>query len=341
MSSNITLPVGSEQEGQRIDKFLQESLPGMSRSQAQKWIVQGLVRIGEKGAGKNDKLKSGMVVSVELPIPPEELDGEPDWEEILHPTTLPQPQEIPLDIVYEDEHLLVVNKPKHMVVHPGAGNEQGTLVNALLFHCKGQLAACNGMERQGIVHRIDKDTSGLLVCAKDDESYRALSEQIAAHTVDRFYEAVVYGNVKEDSGTIDLPIGRSLKDRKKMAVHLDARQPDGSLQGAREAVTHFEVLRRYEGCTHLRCRLETGPTHHIGVHLSYPGHPVAGDEQYGPQKAIKRLQGQCLHARALGFTHPVTGERLYFESQLPEYFTSFLKTLRPKEDLSNGERTDF
>ena len=330
MSSNITLPVGSEQEGQRIDKFLQESLPGMSRSQAQKWIVQGLVRIGEKGAGKNDKLKSGMVVSVELPIPPEELDGEPDWEEILHPTTLPQPQEIPLDIVYEDEHLLVVNKPKHMVVHPGAGNEQGTLVNALLFHCKGQLAACNGMERQGIVHRIDKDTSGLLVCAKDDESYRALSEQIAAHTVDRFYEAVVYGSVREDSGTIDLPIGRSLKDRKKMAVRLDARQPDGSLQGAREAVTHFEVLCRYEGFTH-----------QIRVHLSYLGHPVAGDELYGPQKAIKRLQGQCLHARALGFTHPVTGERLYFESQLPEYFTSFLKTLRPKEDLSNGERTDF
>ena len=315
MSSNITLPVGSEQEGQRIDKFLQESLPGMSRSQAQKWIAQGLVRIGEKAAGKNDKLKSGMVVSVELPIPPEELDGEPDWE--------------------------VVNKPKQMVVHPGAGNEQGTLVNALLFHCKGQLAACNGMERQGIVHRIDKDTSGLLVCAKDDESYRALSEQIAAHTVDRFYEAVVYGNVKEDSGTIDLPIGRSLKDRKKMAVRLDARQPDGSLQGAREAVTHFEVLRRYEGFTHLRCRLETGRTHQIRVHLSYLGHPVAGDELYGPQKAIKRLQGQCLHARALGFTHPVTGERLYFESQLPEYFTSFLKTLRPKEDLSNGERTDF
>ena len=274
MSSNITLPVGSEQEGQRIDKFLQESLPGMSRSQAQKWIVQGLVRIGEKGAGKNDKLKSGMVVSVELPIPPEELDGEPDWEEILHPTTLPQPQEIPLDIVYEDEHLLVVNKPKHMVVHPGAGNEQGTLVNALLFHCKGQLAACNGMERQGIVHRIDKDTSGLLVCAKDDKSYRVLSEQIAAHTVDRFYEAVVYGNVKEDSGTIDLPIGRSLKDRKKMAVRLDARQPDGSLQGAREAVTHFEVLRRYEGFTHLRCRLETGRTHQIRAvsytHLTLP-----------------------------------------------------------------------
>ena len=193
----------------------------------------------------------------------------------------------------------------------------------------------------GIVHRIDKDTSGLLVCAKDDESYRALSEQIAAHTVDRFYEAVVYGNVKEDSGTIDLPIGRSLKDRKKMAVRLDARQQDGSLQGAREAVTHFEVLRRYEGFTHLRCRLETGRTHQIRVHLSYLGHPVAGDELYGPQKAIKRLQGQCLHARALGFTHPVTGERLYFESQLPEYFTSFLKTLRPKEDLSNGERTDF
>ena len=308
MSSNITLPVGSEQEGQRIDKFLQESLPGMSRSQAQKWIAQGLVRIGEKAAGKNDKLKSGMVVSVELPIPPEELDGEPDWEEILHPTTLPQPQEIPLDIVYEDEHLLVVNKPKGMVVHPAPGN-----CFMLRYFCP----YVGGELRPGIVHRIDKDTSGLLVCAKDDESYRALSEQIAAHTVDRFYEAVVYGNVKEDSGTIDLPIGRSLKDRKKMAVRLDARQPDGSLQGAREAVTHFEVLRRYEGFTHLRCRLETGRTHQIRVHLSYLGYPVAGDELYGPQKAIKRLQGQCLHARALGFTHPVTGERLYFESQLP------------------------
>ena len=321
MSSNITLPVGSEQEGQRIDKFLQESLPGMSRSQAQKWIVQGLVRIGEKGAGKNDKLKSGMVVSVELPIPPEELDGEPDWEEILHPTTLPQPQEIPLDIVYEDEHLLVVNKPKHMVVHPGAGNEQGTLVNALLFHCKGQLAACNGMERQGIVHRIDKDTSGLLIVAKNDFSHTRLAEQIQAHTFTREYSAVVYGSFKEDSGTVDQPLGRHPTDRKKIAVLPNS-------PSARRAVTHFWVVKRFQGFTQLRLRLETGRTHQIRVHMAYLGHPVAGDPVYGPKKSITSLEGQCLHAGKIGFVHPRTGEYLEFEAPLPAYFTGFLQKLK-------------
>lgn len=318
--------VEAEAAGQRIDRFLSGEDTGLSRSALQGLVAEGHVLCNGKSIAKSLKLKAGDTILLEIP------DAKP-IEAV--------PQDIPLDIVYEDDHLLVVNKPKGMVVHPAPGNPDGTLVNALLWHCKGSLSGIGGEIRPGIVHRIDKDTSGLLVCAKDDESYRALSEQIAAHTVDRFYEAVVYGNVKEDSGTIDLPIGRSLKDRKEMAVRLDARQPDGSLQGAREAVTHFEVLRRYEGFTHLRCRLETGRTHQIRVHLSYLGHPVAGDELYGPQKAIKRLQGQCLHARALGFTHPVTGERLYFESQLPEYFTSFLKTLRPKEDLSNGERTDF
>lgn len=318
--------VEAEAAGQRIDRFLSGEDTGLSRSALQGLVAEGHVLCNGKSIAKSLKLKAGDTILLEIP------DAKP-IEAV--------PQDIPLDIVYEDDHLLVVNKPKGMVVHPAPGNPDGTLVNALLWHCKGSLSGIGGEIRPGIVHRIDKDTSGLLVCAKDDESYRALSEQIAAHTVDRFYEAVVYGSVREDSGTIDLPIGRSLKDRKKMAVRLDARQPDGSLQGAREAVTHFEVLRRYEGFTHLRCRLETGRTHQIRVHLSYLGHPVAGDELYGPQKAIKRLQGQCLHARALGFTHPVTGERLYFESQLPEYFTSFLKTLRPKEDLSNGERTDF
>ena len=318
--------VEAEAAGQRIDRFLSGEDTGLSRSALQGLVADGHVLCNGKSIAKSLKLKAGDTILLEIP------DAKP-IEAV--------PQDIPLDIVYEDDHLLVVNKPKGMVVHPAPGNPDGTLVNALLWHCKGSLSGIGGEIRPGIVHRIDKDTSGLLVCAKDDESYRALSEQIAAHTVDRFYEAVVYGSVREDSGTIDLPIGRSLKDRKKMAVRLDARQPDGSLQGAREAVTHFEVLRRYEGFTHLRCRLETGRTHQIRVHLSYLGHPVAGHELYGPQKAIKRLQGQCLHARALGFTHPVTGERLYFESQLPEYFTSFLKTLRPKEDLSNGERTDF
>lgn len=337
MSSPLCLPVEEQQNGERIDKFLQESIPGMSRSQAQKWIAQGFVKIGEKQAGKNDKLKSGMSVFVILPELAEDADGEIDWEAVLHPVCEPKPSNIPLDIVYEDEHLLVVNKPKDMVVHPGAGNEEDTLVNALLYHCDGKLATCNGIERQGIVHRIDKDTSGLLVCAKDDETYRGLSQQIQAHSVDRFYETVVYGNVKEEEGTIDLPIGRSAKERKKMAVRNDCRQPDGSLIGAKEAVTHYQVIRRYDGFTHLHCKLETGRTHQIRVHLSYLGYPVAGDEVYGPKKAIKRLNGQCLHARALGFDHPITGEHLYFESPLPEYFTGFLKTLKPKEEDDSDE----
>ena len=331
MSNRLQLTVLPEQSGQRIDKFLQEALPELSRSQAQKWLAQGMVELDGAPAGKNDRLKAGAQLSVLLP---QAVQGEeePDWDSVLHPQTEPQPQELPLDIVYEDEHLLVVNKPKHMVVHPGAGNSEGTLVNALLWHCGEHLARCNGIERAGIVHRIDKDTSGLLVCAKDDLSYRGLAEQIQEHTVDRFYETVVYGNLKEDEGTIDLPIGRSLKDRKKMAVRLDCLQPDGTVEGARTAVTHYQVLRRYNGFTHLRCRLETGRTHQIRVHLAYLGCPVAGDEVYGPKKPIRRLEGQCLHARALGFTHPVSGERLYFESELPDYFTSFLRTLVPREE---------
>ena len=340
MNNRICLVVEKEQDGQRLDKFLQEQIAGMSRSQAQKWIEQGAVFIGDRSAGKNDKLRAGMQVDVLLPekiAPPESEDEAIDWEEVLHPVVLPQPEDIPLQIVYEDEHLLVVNKPKHMVVHPGAGNDSGTLVNALLYHCKGKLATCNGIERQGIVHRIDKDTSGLLVCAKDNESYEALSCQIQEHSVDRFYETVVYGNIREEEGCIDLPIGRSPKDRQKMAVRVDCRLPDGTLVGAKEAITHFTVLRRYDGFTHLRCRLETGRTHQIRVHLAYLGHPVAGDEVYGPKRAIKRLEGQCLHARALGFDHPFTGERLYFESELPDYFTAFLKTLKPKEEDDDGQ----
>ena len=316
MSSNITLPVGSEQEGERIDKFLQESLPGMSRSQAQKWIAQGLVRIGEKAAGKNDKLKSGMVVSVELPIPPEELDGEPDWEEILHPTTLPQPQEIPLDIVYEDEHLLVVNKPKQMVVHPGAGNEQGTLVNALLAHCGSSLSGINGVLRPGIVHRIDKDTSGLLVVAKTDAAHLGLSAQLEAHSMEREYRAVVHGRMRESEGVIDAPLARHPVHRKKMAV----------VPGGRRAVTHYRVLEQFPRFCYLSCRLETGRTHQIRVHMASIGHPLAGDPLYGPARGLS-IGGQCLHAAVLGFTHPVTGEFLRFVSPLPDYFEALLKKL--------------
>lgn len=211
MSSTLRFTVDSEQDGQRIDKFLQQQVEGMSRSQAQKWLAAGQVLVQGKAAGKNDKLKAGMQVEVCLPetaLAAQEEDGdERNWGELLAPAEEPQPQQIPLQIVYEDEHLLVVDKPKHMVVHPGAGNSEGTLVNALLYHCGGKLARCNGIERQGIVHRIDKDTSGLLVCAKDDESYLGLSSQIQQHTVDRFYETVVYGKVKQEEGVIDLPIG--------------------------------------------------------------------------------------------------------------------------------------
>ena len=346
MNNDFCLEVSPEQSGERIDRFLQQNLAGMSRSQAQKWISQGKVLLGEKTAGKNDKVKPGMKVTILLPEElfwqDEDIDmSQIDWEEVLHPVAAPEPENIPLDIVYEDEHLIVVNKPKHMVVHPGAGNDQGTLVNALLYHCKGRLAQGQGIERPGIVHRIDKDTSGLLVCVKDDETAKGLSAQIKEHSVDRYYEAVVIGRPKEDAGTVDLPIGRSPKDRKKMAVLLDREMPDGSLLGAKQAITHYEVIRRYDGFTHIRCRLETGRTHQIRVHMAYLGCPVAGDEVYGPKKAIKRLEGQCLHARALGFTHPITGERLQFESPLPEYFTSFLKTLRPREDDEDAEQTEF
>ena len=309
--------VEQETAGQRIDRFLSGEDTGLSRSALQALVADGHVLCNGRLVAKSLKLKAGDTIVLEIP------DAKP-IEAV--------PQDIPLEIVYEDEHLLVVDKPKHMVVHPGAGNSEGTLVNALLYHCGGKLARCNGIERQGIVHRIDKDTSGLLVCAKDDESYLGLSSQIQQHTVDRFYETVVYGKVKQEEGVIDLPIGRSLKDRKKMAVRTDCIQPDGSIVGAKQAITHYQVLGRYDGFTHLRCRLETGRTHQIRVHLAYLGHPVAGDELYGPKKAIKRLEGQCLHARALGFVHPITGEHLYFESPLPPYFTSFLKTLKPREE---------
>jgi 23S rRNA pseudouridine1911/1915/1917 synthase len=228
------------------------------------------------------------------------------------------PQDIPLDIVYEDDDLLVVNKPKGMVVHPAAGNYTDTLVNALLFHCKDSLSGINGVMRPGIVHRIDKNTSGLLMVAKNDNSHNFLAEQIKEHSFKREYEAVVYGNVKTDSGTINAPIARHPVKRKQMAVST----------GGRDAVTHYEVLERFEGFTHLRLRLETGRTHQIRVHMAYMGHPVAGDDVYGPKKVITSLNGQCLHAKVLGFIHPSTKEYMEFDSQLPEYFKGFLKKLK-------------
>lgn len=292
-----------EDAGKRLDGFLAEKLPELTRSGAQKLLESGCVLVQGKAGGKSLRMQPGW--QVEGTLPP------PEMAEIL-------PQEIPLDIVYEDDDLLVVNKPKDMVVHPAPGNPDGTLVNALLAHCGDSLSGINGVIRPGIVHRIDKDTSGLLIVAKNDVSHQKLAAQIQAHSFTREYEAVVYGNVKQDEGTVDAPIGRHPIDRKRMAV---------TEKASRNAVTHYRVLARYRGFTHVRLRLETGRTHQIRVHMAYLGHPVAGDPVYGPKKVITSLGGQCLHARTIGFIHPRTGEYLEFTSDLPDYFTKFLKSL--------------
>ena len=292
-----------EQDGQRLDAFLAEQLPDLTRSFLQKQIEKGCVLVNGEKAAKNRKLKTGETVELTIPKP--------------EPLAV-EAQDIPLDIVYEDSDLLVVNKPKGMVVHPAAGNPDGTLVNALLWHCGDSLSGINGVLRPGIVHRIDKDTSGLLMVAKNDRAHQSLAAQIAAHSFLRVYNAVVYGNLKEEEGTISAPIARHPTDRKKMAV----------LAGGREAVTHFRVLERFSGFTLVECRLETGRTHQIRVHMAHIGHPVAGDPVYGPKKCITELHGQCLHARVLGFVHPTTGEELRFDSGRPEYFEKFLEKLR-------------
>ncbi len=284
----------------RLDKLISENSE-LSRSAAAKLIERGLVTVNGKNADKKTVLKSGEIAVVEIP--------EPEVRDIL-------PENIPLDIVYEDADLLVVNKPKGMVVHPAAGHFSGTLVNALMFHCKDNLSGINGEIRPGIVHRIDKDTSGLLIVAKNDFAHIGLSEQIKAHSFTREYQTVVCGNIKQD-GTVNAPIGRHKLDRKKMCV---------TAENSREAITHYSVLRNFAGYTHLAVMLETGRTHQIRVHLSYIGHPVAGDEVYGNGKP-KWLAGQCLHAKKIGFVHPRTGEYLEFDSDLPEYFKKFLKEI--------------
>ena len=291
-----------ETSPKRMDTFVSLGAE-VSRNRACELLEDGLVLVNGAKATKKTKLKIGDRVEITLPDPVE-------YEAL--------PQDIPLDIVYEDESLLVVNKPKGMVVHPAAGNYTDTLVNALLFHCKDSLSGINGVMRPGIVHRIDKNTSGLLMVAKNDNSHNFLAEQIKEHSFKREYEAVVYGNVKNDSGTVNAPIARHPVKRKQMAVAV----------GGREAVTHYEVLERFDGFTHLRLKLETGRTHQIRVHMAYMGHPVAGDDVYGPKKVITSLNGQCLHAKVLGFIHPDTKEYMEFDSQLPEYFKGFLKKLK-------------
>jgi len=296
-----------EQAGQRIDRWLADEDTGLSRSALQNLLEQGLVLCNGSVVAKSCKLKAGDVVLVDIP------DAKP---------ITAVAQDIPLDIVYEDAHLLVVNKPKGMVVHPAPGNPDGTLVNALLYHCIGSLSGIGGEIRPGIVHRIDKDTSGLLVVAKDDATHIGLSQQMAVHSIHRVYNAVVYGGFAVPEGFVEAPLARSKTDRKKMAVY-----PTGT-PGTKYAYTGYSVLERYEGFTMVACKLKTGRTHQIRVHMASIGHPVAGDAVYGPHNCIKSLQGQCLHAKTLGFIHPASGEYMEFDSPLPEYFEHFLKTLR-------------
>ena len=297
--------VEPETAGQRIDRFLSGEDTGLSRSALQALVADGHVLCNGKLVAKSLKLKAGDTILLEIP------DAKP-IEAV--------PQDIPLDIVYEDEHLLVVNKPKGMVVHPAPGNPDGTLVNALLWHCKGSLSGIGGEIRPGIVHRIDKDTSGLLVAAKNDFAHLALSAQLAAHTMARTYAAVVCGNLREAAGTVDAPIGRHPTDRKRMAV---------TAKTARRAVTHWSVIARYNGYTHIRCELETGRTHQIRVHMAHIGHPLLGDLVYGHKRPEKGLSGQCLHARALRFIHPRTGKLVTFTCPLPDYFQDVLARLGP------------
>ena len=308
--------IQTQESAERIDALLARSLPELTRSAAQRLLAQGAVTKDGAPVKKNYKTAPGDTFVVTLPdAAPSELVA----------------QDLPLDVVYEDDDLIVVNKPRGMVVHPAPGHEDGTLVNALLAHCGDSLSGVGGERRPGIVHRIDKDTSGLLVAAKNDFAHLALSAQLADHTMARTYEAVVCGNLREDSGTVDAPIGRHPTDRKRMAV---------TQKNARRAVTHWSVIARYNGYTHIRCELETGRTHQIRVHMQWKGHPLFGDERYGGDRILKgttfnkykqfiencfaAMPRQALHAKSLGFQHPTTGEQVYFESELPEDFRTVL-----------------
>lgn len=300
---NINITVLNNDEGKRIDKFICEKIDDTTRSFIQKLIKNGYLLVNNKKVGSNYKIKVNDNILINIPKPK---------------SIIAKPEAILLDIIYEDKDLLIVNKSKGMVVHPAAGNYEGTLVNALLYHCGDSLSGINGELRPGIVHRIDKDTSGLLIVAKNDFAHRNLAEQIKLHSFNREYEAIVYGRFKVEEGTISLPIGRHPIDRKRMAV---------SQKNSKHAVTHYRVIKQYDGFTHLRLKLDTGRTHQIRVHMSYIGHPIAGDAVYGPKNVIKNLNGQCLHAKLLGFIHPRTNKYMEFESDLPEYFKKFVNKL--------------
>ena len=311
----ILLRASEESKNQRLDAFLASSLDGLTRSQATRLIESGEVAVNGRAVGKSYKLAGGEDIAVTLP--------EPEPVEAV-------PQDIPLDVVYEDADVIVVNKPSGMVVHPvrvprrgvddhaAPGHPDGTLVNALLYHCAGTLSGIGGALRPGIVHRIDRDTSGLIIAAKNDAAHQYLSAQLADHTLARTYECIVVGALREDRGTVDAPIARHPTDRKRMAV----------VAGGREAVTHWEVIARYPGYTHVRCRLETGRTHQIRVHMAYIGHPILGDTVYGAKKEVAGLTGQCLHAVGLRFLHPRTHEVVELFCPLPEEFTRMLQKIR-------------
>lgn len=300
----VTLQATSEHCSQRIDSFLAAHLDGISRSAAARLLSEGCVTVGGKPLPKNYRLLGTESIAVQLPEAVE---------------TALTAQDIPLDVVYEDADVIVVNKPSGLVVHPAPGHPDGTLVNALLHHCGESLSGIGGEKRPGIVHRIDRDTSGLIIAAKNDAAHLGLSAQLSDHTLARTYECIVLGNLREDSGTINAPIGRHGTDRKKMAV---------TAKNSREAITHWEVIARYPGFTHVRCRLKTGRTHQIRVHMAYIGHPILGDTVYGSKKPVSGLRGQCLHAVGLRFIHPRTGNAVELSCPLPEEFQKQLEKLK-------------
>ena len=293
------------QEGDRIDRYLSEELEDRSRSYIQKLIKEQYVKVNEKPVKANYRLSLGDMVEIDLP-------------EAKEPDIIPE--DIPMDILYEDQDIIMINKPKQMVVHPAPGHYSGTLVNALMYHCGDELSGINGTMRPGSVHRIDMDTTGSLIICKNDMAHQSLSAQLKEHSIRRIYVAIVHGNIKEDSGTVNAPIGRHPTERKKMSTHC---------KNGREAITHYQVLERFGDYTYIQCELETGRTHQIRVHMASIGHPLLGDQVYGPKKCpFPTLQGQTLHARTLGIIHPRTGEHLEVNAPLPDYFEELLESLR-------------
>lgn len=300
----MTFAAEKEDIGIRIDVFLADALEDVSRSGVQKLMEQGHIQLNGKAVKPNYKLREKDVIDVQIP-------------DVAEPEILPE--NIPLDILYEDQDVIVLNKPQGMVVHPAPGHTSGTLVNALMYHCGAELSGINGEKRPGIVHRIDKDTSGVLMVAKNNAAHQSLAEQLAVHSITRKYNAIVYNGFSEESGTVDQPIGRNPQDRKKMAV---------TQKHSRHAVTHYRVLERLGNFTLIEAQLETGRTHQIRVHMTYIGHPLLGDTVYGKKKQPFGLAGQVLHARVLGFRHPSTGEYMEFEAPLPPYFETLLTRLK-------------